>query len=57
MGYLHKAVIAANEQLLNALLSNNVDPDGRDEYGATPLHAACFAANVEAVNALISAGC
>lgn len=57
MGYLHKAVIAGNGQLLQTLLDNHVEPDGRDEYGATPLHAACFAANMEAVAALIGAGC
>ncbi|GAM55313.1 hypothetical protein JCM19231_5145 [Vibrio ishigakensis] len=53
---LHLAAYNGNQAEVVELLANNPDPDARDSYGGTALHAAMFQKNLEIVKLLIDAG-
>lgn len=53
---LHLAAYHGKEQQVIALLAENPDPDARDSYGGTALHAAMFQDNLNIVRLLIKAG-
>lgn len=53
---LHLAVYHGKEQQVIALLAENPDPDARDSYGGTALHAAMFQDNLNIVAHLVKAG-
>lgn len=53
---IHLAAYHGNEQKVIELLVTNPDPDERDAYGGTALHAAMFQDNIRIVQLLIDAG-
>ncbi|MDG3085549.1 ankyrin repeat domain-containing protein [Vibrio hannami] len=53
---IHLAAYHGNEAKVIELLRLNPDPDARDSYGGTALHAAMFQKNVKIVQHLIDAG-
>ncbi|NOI79688.1 ankyrin repeat domain-containing protein [Vibrio tubiashii] len=53
---LHLAAYHGNEAQVMELLKTNPDPDDRDSYGGTALHAAMFQDNTRIVELLIEAG-
>ncbi|WP_366664245.1 ankyrin repeat domain-containing protein [Vibrio coralliilyticus] len=53
---LHLAAYHGNEARVIKLLKANPDPDERDSYGGTALHAAMFQGNTRIVELLIDAG-
>ncbi len=53
---IHLAAYHGNEAQVVELLKTNPDPDGRDSYGGTALHAAMFQDNTRIVELLIEAG-
>ena len=53
---LHKAAHAGDIALVRDILKKKVDPDARDSFGGTALHAAMFQANTEIVVLLINYG-
>lgn len=53
---IHLAAYHGNEAKVVELLKLNPDPDERDSYGGTALHAAMFQDNVKIVQLLIDAG-
>ncbi|USD62617.1 ankyrin repeat domain-containing protein [Vibrio sp. SCSIO 43140] len=53
---IHLAAYHGNEQRVIELLKANPDPDDRDSYGGTALHAAMFQENTRIVELLIDAG-
>lgn len=53
---IHLAAYHGNEQRVIELLKANPDPDDRDSYGGTALHAAMFQDNTRIVELLIDAG-
>lgn len=53
---IHLAAYHGNEAKVVELLKLNPDPDERDSYGGTALHAAMFQDNVNIVQLLINAG-
>lgn len=53
---IHLAAYHGNEAKVIELLQLNPDPDARDSYGGTALHAAMFQDNVNIVQLLIDAG-
>jgi len=50
---LHKAAYNGDVQRVRELLSKGVNPDARDSYGGTALHAAMFQKNMEIVTLLL----
>jgi hypothetical protein len=53
---LHKAAYKGDIELVNKILESNVNPDERDSFGGTALHAAMFQKNTEIITLLISHG-
>jgi len=53
---LHKAAHRGDVAKVKALLNAGVDPDARDSYGGTALHAAMFQDKIEVVELLIANG-
>lgn len=53
---LHKAAHNGDIGLVRSILKNNVDPDTRDSFGGTALHAAMFQKNTEIIMLLINYG-
>lgn len=53
---LHKAVFNGDIKLVRNLLKDNVNPDARDSFGGTALHAAMFQKNTEIIMLLINYG-
>ena len=53
---LHKAAHNGDIGLVRNILKNNVDPDARDSFGGTALHAAMFQKNTEIIMLLITYG-
>lgn len=53
---LHKAAYHGDIDTVRSLLKTTIDPDERDNYGGTALHAAMFQNNVEIIKLLIDAG-
>ncbi|WP_234425341.1 ankyrin repeat domain-containing protein [Vibrio coralliilyticus] len=53
---IHLAAYHGNEAQVIELLKKNPDPDDRDSYGGTALHAAMFQDNTRIVELLIDAG-
>lgn len=53
---IHLAAYHGNEAKVIELLKTNPDPDARDSYGGTALHAAMFQDNTRIVELLIDAG-
>lgn len=53
---IHLAAYHGNEAQVIELLKANPDPDDRDSYGGTALHAAMFQENTRIVELLIDAG-
>jgi len=53
---LHLAAYHGNQEQVVELLKQNLDPDERDTYGGTALHAAMFQDNLQIVQLLIDAG-
>ncbi|MFM2623740.1 ankyrin repeat domain-containing protein [Vibrio owensii] len=53
---IHLAAYNGNEAQVIELLKANPDPDERDSYGGTALHAAMFQDNTRIVELLIEAG-
>lgn len=53
---LHKAAYYGDIEMVKSLLKEQPDPDERDSFGGTALHAAMFQNNLEIVELLIDAG-
>ena len=53
---IHLAAYKGNEQKVITLLKSKPDPDARDSFGGTALHAAMFQKNTNIVVLLIKAG-
>jgi len=53
---LHKAAYNGDIELVRKILKNNVNPDERDSFGGTVLHAAMFQKNTEIITLLINYG-
>lgn len=53
---IHLAAYHGNEAQVIELLKTNPDPDDRDSYGGTALHAAMFQENTRIIELLIEAG-
>ncbi len=53
---LHKAAHNGDIGLVSNILKNNVNPDERDSFGGTALHAAMFQKNTEIITLLINHG-
>jgi len=53
---LHKAAYNGNIEQVKRLLKNNPDPDERDSFGGTALHAAMFQKNMDVIKILIDYG-
>ena len=53
---LHKAAYNGDIELVSKILKNNVNPDERDSFGGTALHAAMFQKNTEIITLLINHG-
>ena len=53
---LHKAAYDGDVELVKTILKGPVDPDERDSFGGTALHAAMFQKNAEIVVLLIDHG-
>jgi uncharacterized protein len=53
---LHKAAHAGDLAKVKTILSKGVNPDARDSYGGTALHAAMFQNNIEIVELLLANG-
>lgn len=53
---VHLAAYHGNQARLVELLSTGPDPDARDSYGGTALHAAMFQDNLQIVKLLVEAG-
>ena len=53
---LHKAAYNGDIGLVKNILKNNVDPDARDSFGGTALHAAMFQKNIGIIKLLIDYG-
>ncbi|MFB9216292.1 ankyrin repeat domain-containing protein [Vibrio sinaloensis] len=53
---IHLAAYHGNQAQVVELLKKNPDPDERDSYGGTALHAAMFQDNIQIVQLLIDAG-
>lgn len=53
---IHLAAYHGNEEQVIELLKANPDPDNRDSYGGTALHAAMFQDNLRIVELLVDAG-
>ncbi|WED23457.1 ankyrin repeat domain-containing protein [Vibrio sp. JC009] len=53
---IHLAAYHGNEEKVIELLASHPDPDARDSYGGTALHAAMFQNNTEIVRLLVDAG-
>lgn len=53
---LHKAAYDGDIEAVRNILKNKVDPDERDSFGGTALHAAMFQENMEIIKLLIEAG-
>lgn len=53
---LHKAAYNGDIELVRKILNNNVNPDERDSFGGTALHAAMFQKNTEIITLLINYG-
>lgn len=53
---LHKAANQGDEALVAKILLTKPDPDARDSYGGTALHAAMFQKNIKIVQMLIDYG-
>lgn len=53
---IHSAAYNGDEQKVIALLNQKVDPDARDSFGGTALHAAMFQNNLRIVELLLDAG-
>ncbi len=53
---LHKAAHKGDIELVKRLLKNNPDPDERDSFGGTALHAAMFQKNTAVIQILIDFG-
>lgn len=53
---LHKAAHTGDIALVRNILKKNVDPDARDSFGGTALHAAMFQKNTEIIVLLINYG-
>ncbi len=55
-GELHKAAYNGDIDAVRVLLKDKVDPDERDSFGGTALHAAMFQKNLKIIELLIEAG-
>ncbi len=53
---LHKAAHSGNIDLVRKILKTDVDPDERDSFGGTALHAAMFQKSTEIITLLINHG-
>lgn len=53
---LHKAANQGDEILVAKILKTKPNPDARDSYGGTALHAAMFQSNIKIVQMLINYG-
>lgn len=53
---LHKAAHSGDIKAVKTLLQNTVDPDERDAFGGTALHAAMFQQNTDIIRLLIEHG-
>jgi uncharacterized protein len=53
---LHKAAYNGDIELVRKILKNNINPDERDSFGGTALHAAMFQKNTEIITLLINYG-
>jgi ankyrin repeat protein len=53
---IHLAAYNGNQVQVEELLKSNPNPDDRDSYGGTALHAAMFQDNTQIVEMLIEAG-
>lgn len=53
---LHKAAHRGDIKAVRAILKTKIDPDARDSFGGTALHAAMFQDKLEIVRLLIEAG-
>jgi len=53
---LHKAAYNGDIEMVKRLLKNNPDPDERDSFGGTALHATMFQKNMEIIKILIDYG-
>ena len=53
---IHEAAHNGNINLVREILQTKPDPDIRDSFGGTALHAAMFQKNIEIVKLLIDAG-
>lgn len=53
---LHKAAYKGDIELVRKILKNNINPDERDSFGGTALHAAMFQKNTEIITLLINCG-
>lgn len=54
---IHKAAYHGDLQKVREFLQKGANPDGRDSFGGTALHAAMFQKNMEVVKALLEKGC
>ncbi len=53
---LHKAAYNGDIELVRKILKNNINPDERDSFGGTALHAAMFQKKTEIIMLLITHG-
>jgi len=53
---LHKAAYNGDIQTVRVILKDKINPDERDSFGGTALHAAMFQDNMKIVELLIDAG-
>ncbi len=53
---LHKAAYNGDIELVTKILQNSVNPDERDSFGGTALHAAMFQKKTEIITLLITHG-
>ncbi len=53
---LHKAAYNGDIELVSKILKNKVNPDERDSFGGTALHAAMFQKKTEIITLLITHG-
>ena len=54
---IHKAAYHGELQKVRDLLQKGANPDARDSFGGTALHAAMFQKNMEVVKVLLEHGC